>query len=151
MHPKRLNTNNWHKLSRVIVHTPSILYIVLFQRVFGAVCDSRVCLSLLRPLIDILFSNIICLEIYVSNSYPDYWVINKMFVHTQTQLLKTQTTGADVLKVNTPSSSEHKDVSLVTKVLAGQNDHSFAQQNILFNREITQVWWQNPFWKQTTL
>ncbi|XP_057198287.1 spectrin beta chain, non-erythrocytic 1 isoform X5 [Triplophysa rosa] len=57
----------------------------------------------------------------------------------QTHLLKTQTTGADVLKVNTPSSSEHKDVSLVTKVSAGQNDHSFAQQNVLFNRDITQA------------
>ncbi|XP_056616433.1 uncharacterized protein LOC130431430 isoform X2 [Triplophysa dalaica] len=52
---------------------------------------------------------------------------------------QTQTAGADVLKVNTPSSSEHKDVSLVTKVLAGQIDHSFAQQNVLFNREITQA------------
>lgn len=58
------------------------------------------------------------------------------FFPTQTHILKTQTRKD---AVDSPS-CEQKDMCLASKVSSAQNDHSFTQQNALFNKEITQVW-----------
>ncbi|KAL1263653.1 hypothetical protein QQF64_006392 [Cirrhinus molitorella] len=53
----------------------------------------------------------------------------------QTQILKTQARK----DMADSSSCEHKDLCLVSKVSSVQNDHSFTQQNAIFNKEITQA------------
>ncbi|XP_067241726.1 uncharacterized protein [Chanodichthys erythropterus] len=60
---------------------------------------------------------------------------NKPNSHLKTHILKTQTRKD---AVDSPS-CEHKDMCLASKVSSAQNDHSFTQQNALFNKEITQA------------
>ncbi|XP_051508279.1 uncharacterized protein LOC127414353 isoform X2 [Myxocyprinus asiaticus] len=62
----------------------------------------------------------------------------KFSASLQTQFFKTQTTRNDVPKLDSPP-CEHKDTCVVSKASSAQNDHSFVQQNALFNKEITQA------------
>ncbi|XP_048059882.1 spectrin beta chain, non-erythrocytic 1 isoform X4 [Megalobrama amblycephala] len=59
----------------------------------------------------------------------------KLSSSPQTHILKTQMRKD---AVDSPS-CEHKDMCLASKVSSVQNDHSFTQQNALFNKEITQA------------
>ncbi|XP_051945498.1 uncharacterized protein LOC127617567 [Xyrauchen texanus] len=62
----------------------------------------------------------------------------KFSASLQTQSFKTQTTRHDVPKLDSPL-CEHKDMCVASKASSVQDEHSFVQQNALFNKEMTQA------------